>query len=143
MGLHMEKQDYGVIGLALLIPLAAGWYFRTAGQGELINLILYTAYAAGIGLVVGLLAVYKGRSRYGGKIGQALEVVSIGLTLFMVSYIPHVKWHIAGLPDSPIGPGWYQFTAEWWTGFFHFGAIMFFFIASYGFYIFWDISRSQ
>jgi hypothetical protein len=142
MAVHLQKQDYGVIILTLLIPLVAGWYFRTVGQGQLLNLITYISYIAVIGVGIGLLAVYKGRSEYGGKMGRALETTAIGLALFMVAHVPHVEWHIAGLPDSPLGPGWLQFTTEWWTGFFHIGAIMFFLLASYGFYLFWDISRS-
>lgn len=137
MSFNLEKRDYQVIAGAILLPLIAG--FLTMGIESLMTIVLIIVamtVAAGLAVFIGLYAIYKGRSLYGGEVARNLEIIALGFLLFMVSYIPHTLWHVMGFPDA-LGPDWSIFSSAWWTGFFHIGAIAFFLISTYGFYRFW------
>jgi hypothetical protein len=142
MTVNMKKNDYIAVGTTVLIPLLAAFALMgvTGNQG-LVMITVGTTIAAFLGVVAGLIAIYKGREGYGGLVARNLEIIGIGLGLFIVTYIPHVLWHIFGLMNqNPLGPSWVGLTKAWWAGFFHIGAISFFLISSYGFYLFWSES---
>lgn len=142
MSLNMERNDYIAILATLLVPLVAAFALRgLSGNEALVLLTMGTTVLAGLGVVGALIAIYKGREGYGGQVARNLEIIGMGLALFILTYIPHVVWHIFGLMNqNPLGPGWIGLTEAWWAGFFHIGAIAFFLISSYGFYLFWEES---
>ncbi|MFB6158945.1 MAG: hypothetical protein ABEJ95_04800 [Candidatus Nanohalobium sp.] len=142
MSLNMKRNDYIAIAATLLVPLVAAiGLMGMSGNQALVMLTMGTTILAGIGVIAALVAIYKGREGYGGLVARNLEIIGIGLALFIVTYIPHVLWHIFGLMNrNPLGPGWIGLTKAWWAGFFHIGAIAFFLISSYGFYLFWSES---
>lgn len=139
MSLNMEKRDYKVILAALVIPLIAAYALMgVQSMEELVTILVALTGASGLAVVLAVVAIYKGRGKYGGVVAKNLEIIGFGLAIFIATYIPHVFWHIFGLMENnPLGPGWLGLSEPWWVGFFHVGAIMFFLISSYGFYLFW------
>ncbi|MDY6778126.1 MAG: hypothetical protein SVU32_05645 [Candidatus Nanohaloarchaea archaeon] len=135
----MERKDYLVIGGALLVSALVGFAARGIQSVQTIAMVtLGLTVAAFITTLIALVAIYKARKPYGGKVARNLEVIGFGLALFIVTYLPHVVWHIFGLQNNnPLGPAWLGLSKAWWAGFYHIGAFMFFLIASYGFYLFW------
>ncbi|MCJ7429397.1 MAG: hypothetical protein MUP66_03315 [Candidatus Nanohaloarchaeota archaeon QJJ-5] len=143
MSLHMTQRDYLLIIGAVLLSAVAGVLVRGISSIETIAMmtIVLTGGAA-IAVLGALIAIYKGRKLYGGAIARNLEVIAVGLILFIVSYLPHVVWHVIGLSnDNALGPAWIGLSESWWTGFYHFGALMFFLISIYGFYLFWKFGN--
>lgn len=139
MSLNMERRDYGVILASLIVPvIAAVALMGIQSMEQIIMALVVLTGASAVAVILALVAIYKGRSKYGGLTAKNLEIIGFGLAIFIVTYIPHIFWHIFGLMNqNPLGPGWLGFTESWWVGFFHVGAIMFFLISSYGFYLFW------
>lgn len=142
---HMKRNDYIILVAALVVPFIGGWLTRGIESVEMMGQItLYLGVGATIAAFLGLIAIYRGRSQYGGRFARNLETIGIGLGLFTISWVPHIFWHLMGIakqPPEPLGPAWAIFGKPWWTGFFHVGTIMFFLMAAYGFYLFWDMSR--
>lgn len=143
MSLHMKRNDYLLIVGAVGIAAVLGWLVRGISDIETIAMLtIVLTIGAGIAVLGTLVAIYKGKKLYGGTIARNLEVIAIGLILFIVSYLPHVTWHVIGLAqDNPLGPTWLLLSKSWWTGFYHFGALMFFLISVYGFYLFWKFGN--
>lgn len=142
MSLNMERNDLIGVATALVVPLIAAFALMgMSGNQALVMITIGTTVTAALGVAAALIAIYKGREGYGGAVARNLEIIGIGLGLFIVTYLPHVVWHIFGLMNqNPLGPGWIGLTEAWWAGFFHVGAIAFFLISSYGFYLFWSES---
>lgn len=137
--MNMERNDLYVFAGAILLSLLAGLVAKGVQSVMMLaQITIWLTVAAGLTVVLALIAIYYGRKPYGGEVARNLEVIGFGLALFIVTYIPHVIWHVMGLAqNNPLGPGWAGFSTAWWAGFFHVGAIMFFLISSYGYYLFW------
>jgi hypothetical protein len=137
MNLNLERNDYLVIAGSIVIPLLGGILsMGIESQMTMAYIIIAMTIAAGLAIIAAVAAIYKGRGMYGGDVARYLELIAIGFILFILSYIPHTLWHVMGLPEA-LGPGWGLFSSAWWAGFYHIGAIMFFLISVYGFYLFW------
>lgn len=135
--MNMTRKDTLLLGGSIAVSLVAG--VAAAGIQSVQTIAMITlglTVLAGITVLYALFGIYRGRKPYGGEVARALEIIGIGFGLFIITYLPHVVWHIFGLQaGTPLGPSW-NFSPAWWAGFFHIGAIMFFLMATYGFYRF-------
>lgn len=143
MGLNLESKDYGLIGGLLAVSAAIG-YLGTTGfwagfvGGDVPPGMVLEMWLDRLTVVIifaGLLAIYKARGLWGGEVARNLELIGAGLAGYMLVYLPHIHWHIAE------SPAWLGMDPNFWFGFFHMIQAAAFFLASYGFYEFWQTGK--
>lgn len=137
---HLKRQDWQIMMGLLALSFLSGLAFTTVqDHGTLLLIDRFSNILMAFAIVATLIPLLKASQHWGGKIGRGLQIIALGLLLFMFSIIPHVEWHVMGAPD-PLGPRM-VLSSAWWAGFFHILTIVSWVIIIYGFYLFWDLGR--
>lgn len=123
LNLHMGRKDFFFLGLSLLIVLLTGLIGQIVGFNRLLSTA--STYIQIPFILAGLYYVYRLRG-WGGKIGRNLQLIGLGLMMIMINWIPHIPWHMNGMPVMGISQGF-------WLGFFHSWVIAGFLMISYAF----------
>ncbi|MDY6777030.1 MAG: hypothetical protein SVU32_00055, partial [Candidatus Nanohaloarchaea archaeon] len=142
----------GAVGL-LLGPPSVGWLSDRLGR----RTSLIVAGAAAYVVAIGTLAIWGrpplpvvatvffaigflwlARSRWGGDVGRYFEIVSVGLFIQLLTYVPHLSWHLKAAGKGPQAlPAW-GMSSNFWYVFWHGAAAMSFAFIAYGFYLYWQ-----
>lgn len=121
LNLHLRKKDYSFLILsALVVVLGAAVGQITGFTGML---AVSTTYIQVPFILAGLYYIYELRT-WGGDIGRNLQLIGAGLVLILLNWIPHIPWHMSGMPAMGISQGF-------WLGFFHSWMIAGFLVISY------------
>jgi len=128
--LHLKAEDYQVIAAGVLLGVFGGVIGHVYSVG--IRAELYTRVAVSLAILVALYCIYQARTAWGGDLARYLEIIGAGLVLFMLTWIPHIEWHIQGSPVL------FGLSSGFWLGFFHALTASTFLITAYGFYRFWQ-----
>ncbi|MFQ3308627.1 MAG: hypothetical protein ACI977_000870 [Candidatus Nanohaloarchaea archaeon] len=132
MALNLERNDYLVmVGLAILSAIA-GVVSLQFGGPAVEGIIDYISMFV---IVASLAVVYKARELWGGEISRALELIGAGLAVYMITYLPHINWHLGG--GGPLGP----LPENFLYGFFHALTLATFVLVGYGFYTLWESGK--
>jgi hypothetical protein len=121
--LHLKKRDYAFLGFSFSIALITGIIGQVVGFND-----VFAATSTYIQLpfiLAGLYYIYRLRD-WGGKVGRNLQLIGLGLMMTMVNWIPHIPWHINGMPAMGVSQGF-------WLGLFHSWVIAGFLMISYAF----------
>jgi len=112
--------------------IAAGQY--TTGQAVAIidNIIDFFTIIVSI---IALGMVYKAKDLLGGQLERGLDVIGIGLLLYVLTYWPSYRWSISGSPQ------WLGWTTGAWSLFFNVMTFVTFSFIAYGFYLIWKLGR--
>lgn len=101
----------------------------------ILDLPMQVESAGDVALLISVIAamyfVYKGIKLVGGTAGRALALVAISVGYYGLYIIPHLYYHITR-PET-IGP----IKGPAFELFLHASTALIFFIAAWGFYIFW------
>lgn len=124
LNLHLDWKDYRFLVLAALVVVVGGVVGQITGFTEV--LAATTTYIQIPFILAGLYYVYELRT-WGGDIGRNLQLIGAGLVLILLNWLPHIPWHIAGMPALGISTGF-------WLGLFHAWVIAGFLVISYGFH---------
>ncbi len=134
MALNLERNDYLVmVGLAVA-AVAAGLVSLSLGEQARITEMVID-YVALFVIVASLAVIYKARELWGGEVSRALELIGAGLAVYMITYLPHINWHIGG--GGALGP----IPETFLYGFFHALTLATFVLAGYGFYTLWQSGK--
>ncbi len=134
MGLNLKRNDYLVVAGLALAAVAAGMVSLSLGEGaRVVEMVI--DYAAMFIIVASLGVVYKARELWGGEVSRALELIGAGLAVYMLTYLPHINWHIGG--GGALGP----VPGSFLYGFFHALTLSTFVLAGYGFYTLWQSGK--
>lgn len=129
MSLNLKPADYLIIGAGIIISIIAGFI------GDVFNVLMeveaYTRFLVGGSIIVALVFIYKARAAWDGQLARYLEIIGAGLTILMLSWIPHIGWHLNGM--NPM----FGLSPSFWISFFHVLTAITFLIMGYGFYRFW------
>lgn len=129
----MEINDKYFISGALILTVLAGVWAHLMGVTPAVDgMIDFFTAAAVLG---GLYFIYLARDLLGGETARHLEVIGIGLLVFVLAYWPSYTWSTAG------NPAWLGFGSAFWSMLFGVGNIVGFAIITYGFYSFWKMGR--
>lgn len=112
--------------------IAAGTYETGTVVGLVDTIIDFFTVIATL-LAVGM--VYKARNTLAGKMGRGLEVIGIGLVLYVLTYWPSYRWSIEG------SPAWLGMSAGFWDVLFNSMTLATFGFIAYGFYLIWSQQR--
>jgi len=134
MDLHINREDVILVTGLVLAAVLNGviWHvmnFDTAAEG-------WFRFIEAGAVLTALYGVYRARGLWGGEVARSLEVTSIGIITYMLSYTPHIGWHIANNP-AILG-----IQSEAWIGFFHGISAVSFLIVGYGLYLFAESSKN-
>ncbi|MCJ7429023.1 MAG: hypothetical protein MUP66_01395 [Candidatus Nanohaloarchaeota archaeon QJJ-5] len=137
MAFHLKQNDYLVMGVLAVLAGIAGYSSLMAE-----NPLLVEQWLDRVTVLVVLSAVviiYKAKQQFDDEIARELELIGVGLTVYMLVYLPHIIWHISDQPSVPIAsftvPGGFLY------GFFHMLSISAFILVAYGFYNLWVTKR--
>jgi hypothetical protein len=125
----LTRKDYGVIGGGLAALLAASTASMIAGASIKIEALGDVALA--ISAIFAMYFVYKGINLVGGVAGRALALVAISVGYYGIYILPHLYWHITGVRQ--VGP----VSGAAIETFFHASTALIFFIAAWGFFVFY------
>lgn len=128
--MELKRQDYGIIAGGFLLAVLAGFLgqlYNVTGRIE-----LYTQFVTTSAILVTLYFIHQGRRAWGGDLARYLEIIGIGFALLMLTWVPHIQWHIGG------EPAWLSLSGSFWVTFFHVLTAVTFLIVGYGFYWFWQ-----
>lgn len=139
MGFHLKQNDYLVMGLLAALSGIAGYTSLMATEPVLVEKWL----DRGTILVVlfSILIIYKAKQEVEGDLVRDLELIGIGLAIYMFIYLPHIIWHITG--QNPVEIGSVMIPANFLFGFFHALTISSFILIGYGFYNLWVNQRDE
>lgn len=128
------RKDWMIAGTGILLGLIAAVLGMTGHLNWAAERMM--GYLPAIPIPFALALLYLTRDYYGGEISRYFEVVSIGLGINFLLYIPHLYWHFQGQTGGAL-PSW-GLNASFWYVFHHgMSAFGFIFIA-YGFYLFYN-----
>jgi uncharacterized membrane protein YfcA len=113
--------------LVAIIGGVIGHLFSITVEAE-----LYTRFIASGAIIVSIYFVHRARSAWDGELARYLEIIGAGFIVLMLSWVPHIGWHIRGQPEI-LG-----LSASFLIGLFHTLAAVTFLIVGYGFYRFWQ-----
>jgi len=134
MALNLERNDYLVMAGLAVLAFAMGLLSLSLGEAARITEMIID-YAAMFVIVASLGVIYKARDLWGGEVSRAMELIGVGLAVYMVTYLPHINWHIGGSGSIGPIPGGFLF------GFFHALTLATFVLAGYGFYTLWQSGK--
>lgn len=130
-----KRKDYFVIAGAIVLSLAGGM------AGHLLNWTVsvenYTRLITGFAIAVGLYSLARNIPGKKGSYARNLEMLGIGAASFLVSWLPHIGWHIAD------NPAWLGLSNGFWTGLFHSWNSLSFLIVAYGMFLFYKSTRIE
>lgn len=121
LNLHLGRRDYGFLAAAFAVVLFSASVGQFTGFTEM--LAAATTYIQLPFIIAGLYYIYRLRD-WGGEVGRSLQLVGVGLMMIMVNWVPHIPWHINGMPSMGVSPGF-------WLGLFHSWVIAGFLMISY------------
>lgn len=130
MKLHLKRPDYMVIGGGVLGAVLAGVLGHLLAAPPSIE--VYTRFMTAFAILVSVYFIYRARQVWEGNLARYLEIIGLGLTALMVSWVPHIGWHLKGMPP------WLGIAPGGWIAFYHILTAVTFFIVGYGFYLFWQ-----
>lgn len=131
---NLETRDLAVIVVGLLASIAAGVLSIGQTQGFVLQVEVWTALANAPIFLAAAYFIWRFKDVWGGEIARYLTIASVGLVIQMLTWIPHILWHIEGLP-SQFAPGAYGFSGSFWLTFFHLSGPIALGITAYGFYM--------
>lgn len=121
LNLHLGGKDYRFLLLTALVVVVGATAGQVTGFTEI--LAAATTYIQVPFILAGLYYVYELRT-WGGDIGRNLQLIGAGLVLILLNWIPHIPWHMSGMPALGISQGF-------WLGLFHTWVIGGFLVISY------------
>jgi hypothetical protein len=133
--LNLERRDYFAIAVAMLFGLLGGIAGHILSwEVQIENSI---RIATGLAILLGLFALYRNVPGKKGSYARNLEMIGIGTGFFLVSWIPHIGWHM-GENAALLG-----LSEGFWTGLFHTWNAVSFLIIAYGMYLFYRATKSE
>lgn len=143
MGYSLSRNDLLLVAGVIASALVAGLAFSpVTDHGTLHAVDRVTNLLIFLTILLLLVPVVRASQHWGGQIGRNLQIVGLGLLLFLVSIVPHIEWHVRGAP-RPVGPPMLGLSSAWWAGFFHVLTIASWTVIIYGFYRFWRLARPR
>jgi hypothetical protein len=125
----LTKKDKGILAGGLIALLAASTVSMILDLGIQVEALGDLALAVSGALAI--YFVYKGIKLVGGVAGRSLALVAISVGYYAIYILPHLYWHITGVRN--IGP----IKGAAVETFFHSSTAVIFFIAAWGFYVFY------
>jgi hypothetical protein len=132
MALNLERNDYLVVAGLAVLSVVAGFISLNFGGPAVEGIIDYISMFV---IVASLAVIYKARELWGGEVSRALEIIGAGLAVYMITYLPHINWHLSG--GGNLGPLPEMFL----YGFFHALTMATFVLVGYGFYTLWQSGK--
>ena len=134
MDLQLRREDIILVTGLIVAAVLNGvvWEvmsFGTAAEG-------WFRFVEAAAVLTALYGVYRARGLWGGEVARSLEVTSIGIITYMLSYIPHIGWHLADNPEV------FGVPSNVWVGFFHGVSAVSFLIVGYGLFLFSESSKN-
>lgn len=129
----MEKNDKLFVSGAVLAAVLAGLWAQLMQLTPAVDGMVDFFTAAAV--IVGLSFVYLSRDSLGGETARHLEVLGVGLLVFVLSYWPSYVWSTAG------SPAWAGMGSAFWSVLFGMMNLVGFAIVTYGFYGFWKMGQ--
>lgn len=127
---YLRKNDYALLGGGALIVLLAAYIVPNFVQDPM-NIEAYTRIIVGAIILYGIFAINSAIQSWAGELARYLQLIGIGLGILMLSWIPHIGWHLRG------SPAWLGMGPAFWITLFHGMTVLAFLSASYGFHLFW------
>lgn len=131
---NFETRDLAFIGVGLALSFLAGVFAIGKSPGFVLKAELWTALANAPIFLAASYFIWRFKDVWGGEIARYLTIASIGLVIQMLTWIPHILWHIEGLP-SQFAPSALGFSGGFWLMFFHLAGPVSLGITTYGFYM--------
>ncbi|MFB6115826.1 MAG: hypothetical protein ABEK04_06100 [Candidatus Nanohalobium sp.] len=128
-----EREDWIILGTGVLLGLIAAVLGFTGTLGLKAEKMM--GYLPAIPIPFAVTFLYLTRKHYGGKISRYVEIISIGLAINSLLYIPHLFWHFSRHKIGHL-PSWGLNPSFWYVFYHGLSAVGFIYIA-YGFYLFW------
>lgn len=129
----MRKSDKAVVAGVLVFSVLAGLWAQFMGLEPAADAFIdFLTFAAVAG---GLYFIYKARDQLGGGTARRLEILGIGMLVFVLAYWPSYTWSTVGNPE------WLGLTTGFWSMLFGLLNFVGLGIVAYGFYEFWDMGQ--
>ncbi len=124
-----KKVVAGAVAFAVLAALWAQFMGLEPAADAFIDFLTFAAVAGG------LYFIYKARDALGGGTARRLEILGVGLLVFVLAYWPSYTWSTVGSPE------WLGLTTGFWSMLFGLMNFVGLAIVAYGFYEFWDMGQ--
>ena len=133
--LGFKRKDYLFISGAILLGVFGGIIGHL--QRWPVTIENYTSILTSAAIALGLHSLFRNIQGKKGSYARNLEILGIGSASFLVSWMPHIVWHMAD------NPAWLNLKIGFWTGFFHTWNTISFLIIAYGMYLFYKSTGSE
>jgi hypothetical protein len=124
-----KKVVAGAVAFSVLAALWAQFMGLQPAADAFIDFLTFAAVAGG------LYFIYKARDALGGGTARRLEILGVGLLVFVLAYWPSYTWATVGSPE------WLGLTTGFWSMLFGLMNFVGLAIVAYGFYEFWDMGQ--
>ncbi|AOV94693.1 hypothetical protein AQV86_02090 [Nanohaloarchaea archaeon SG9] len=119
----------GVLAFSVLAGLWAQFMGLEPAADAFIDFLTFAAVAGG------LVFIYEARDELGGETARNLEILGIGLLVFVLAYWPSYTWSTVGSPE------WLGMTTGFWSMLFGLANFVGLAIVTYAFYTFWEMAQ--
>lgn len=127
---YLQKNDYLLLGgglvLSLILSLLAPRFLQ-----QPMNIEAYSRLMVSAIILWGVFSIHKAIQSWAGELARYLQLIGLGLVILMLSWVPHIGWH---LRDNP---AWMGMDPTFWVTLFHSLTVLAFIVSSYGFNLFW------
>lgn len=133
MNLNLTKEDIILISGLIVAAVLNGviWHVMNFGTGA----EAWFRFVEGAAVLAALYGAYRSRGLWGGEVARSLEVTSAGIIIYVITYIPHIGYHVS---ENPVLLG---IPSAVWLGFFHGISAVSFLVVGYGLYLFSESSK--
>lgn len=129
----MRDNDKLFVAGAIAITVLAGLWAQVMGLEPAADAFIdFLTFAA---VAVGLVFVYKARDELGGETARSIELLGIGLLVFVLAYWPSYTWSTVGNPE------WLGMTTGFWSMLFGLANFVGLALVTYAFYTFWEMGQ--
>lgn len=133
MDFHLEQKDYMIMGVLAVLSALAGYASLMASDPLIVEQWLDRVTV--LVVLSSVIVLFKAKSEFDDEMARNLELIAIGLTIYMIIYLPHIIWHVTG--QNPVPLGSITIPRGFLFGFFHMLSISSFVLVGYGFYNLW------
>lgn len=136
MGLHLDRENVYVVLALSAISIISGFLMDFLKGSALITVHDLSFYLPGPALLLGSTFIYLAREKYGGVVARNLEIVGTASAILGISWIAFSRFFAAGFPAWGVTP-------SFWVTLLGGLITTSFFLAAYGFYLFWKLKEER
>jgi len=123
----LESKDAAIVASILSLGVINGVSWHILGLDMAAE--SWFRWIEGGVILLTLAFLFRARGLWGGEIARSIDVITMGIAVYLIQYIPHIGYHIQ---EHPV---WLGLGEGFWIGLFHGVSAASFLVVTYGIYL--------